>query len=702
MNWIRKVSVFEAALIAVILGVHIYAALSDAFNFPNSWFIRDDAYYYFKVAQNITEGHGVTFDGINLTNGFHPLWMLVCIPVFALARFDLILPLRVLLLVMAVLDAATAVLIYRMTKRTLSQPAAMLAAAFWAFNSYIHYTVYEFGLETPLAAFFIILLLNELSKFEKEWRTGPVPGKRLASLAIIATLTMFSRLDLVFFAAIVGIWILFRGHPIRFLLPLDLVAIFVAMVSAFALRTGFPKYYDYMGAIIVSIILALVLKIAALYFLGAYQHPRSMSGGQILVGTALAALLSGVILFVVLLLLDALNIIPSFPRAALLIDLGLSFILLPAIRLAAIWFGHQSIHRKEREGHQETVRSSFALQMRDLKVNIGRWFSEGKVYFGILGGSLLAYMLFNKAVFGTSSPVSGQIKHWWGSMGTTVYESAPTKWKEFFGIGLNNEFDTLRPGSLTLQQISTHLRPLIPGSNMGDERYYFVLTLFCIFALIVTIIARKSTLRFVSNSALLPLISGGTIQTLYYTTTGYAGSKEWYWISQMILVVLLSVVLLELIIHRLHKYALVRAMITFAAVWICLFSGWRFASGMPQKMPYNRFPPDRPFMEVLPAIEEMTPPGSIIGMTGGGNVGYFIHDRTIVNMDGLINSYEYFQALQKGQAAIYLKQRGMDIVFANPALLSLPPYYGQFAPYLWSYGSYGGKDFLYLLDKPKY
>src|SRR5512147_37322 len=133
MNWIKKVSVFEAALVAFILCVHIYAAFSDAFNFPNSWFIRDDAYYYFKVAQNITEGHGITFDGINLTNGFHPLWMLVCIPVFALARYDLILPLRVLLLVMAILDAATAVLIYRLGKRTLSQPTAMLGAAFWAF-----------------------------------------------------------------------------------------------------------------------------------------------------------------------------------------------------------------------------------------------------------------------------------------------------------------------------------------------------------------------------------------------------------------------------------------------------------------------------------------------------------------------------------------------------------------------------------------
>jgi hypothetical protein len=35
----------------------------------------DDSFYYLKTAMNIAEGHGATFDQINPTNGFHPLWM---------------------------------------------------------------------------------------------------------------------------------------------------------------------------------------------------------------------------------------------------------------------------------------------------------------------------------------------------------------------------------------------------------------------------------------------------------------------------------------------------------------------------------------------------------------------------------------------------------------------------------------------------
>ena len=44
----------------------------------------DDAFYYFGIARNVAHGHGSTFDGINLTNGYHPLWMLLSTPVYGL------------------------------------------------------------------------------------------------------------------------------------------------------------------------------------------------------------------------------------------------------------------------------------------------------------------------------------------------------------------------------------------------------------------------------------------------------------------------------------------------------------------------------------------------------------------------------------------------------------------------------------------
>jgi len=104
-------------------------------------------------------GPGVSFDGLNPTNGFHPLWLALCIPVFALARFDLILPLRILLIASAGLHASTVVLLFRLLRSALSTPVAVMAAAYWAFDPRLHYTFYEFGLESALALFALVSFL---------------------------------------------------------------------------------------------------------------------------------------------------------------------------------------------------------------------------------------------------------------------------------------------------------------------------------------------------------------------------------------------------------------------------------------------------------------------------------------------------------------------------------------------------------------
>jgi len=42
-------------------------------------FYEDDSFYYLRIAQQIAAGHHSTFDGTHLTNGYHPLWMLVLV-----------------------------------------------------------------------------------------------------------------------------------------------------------------------------------------------------------------------------------------------------------------------------------------------------------------------------------------------------------------------------------------------------------------------------------------------------------------------------------------------------------------------------------------------------------------------------------------------------------------------------------------------
>jgi hypothetical protein len=57
--------------------------------------------------------------------------------------------------------------------------------------------------------------------------------------------------------------------------------------------------------------------------------------------------------------------------------------------------------------------------------------------------------------------------------------------------------------------------------------------------------------------------------------------------------------------------------------------------------------------------------------------------------------------LQDKTAPEFLRQHGVWIILANIQLLDLPPYYGQFRPYLAKFGVFGGKSLVYLLDYPK-
>ena len=114
-------------------------------------------------------------------------------------------------------------------------------------------------------------------------------------------------------------------------------------------------------------------------------------------------------------------------------------------------------------------------------------------------------------------------------------------------------------------------------------------------------------------------------------------------------------------------------------------------------MTYGEWKPTDPNNDIAAFLEAHTEPGSVIGMTGGGNAGYFIHDRTVINLDGLINSYTYYQLLKEKKAGPFLANEGLNYILANSDLLNQLPYKGQFAPYISLMDvRYGGKDLVHF------
>jgi hypothetical protein len=691
----RLSRLFEITLVAIVMAIYLYAALAAPHNFVTKWFIRDDAFYYFKVAQNITEGRGSTLDGINPTNGYHPLWMLICIPIFSLARFDLILPLRVLVLVSGAISAATGVLLFRLVKRTLSAPAAVFAASYWVFDRAIHTDVTQFGLETGLTALTMTAFLLAMANLKTpslrapKGRSNLPPDAGIASsltpfaprndggiitLSLLAVAMTFSRLDTIFLAALAGAWILLRGTPIRTRLMLDVGLIVSAAFLSVVLRTGLPEYFTYTRSAVIFAALGLIFQIPIFYFLGLYNALNLQIKNYVFRFIAASLLGSGIVSGVMIGLLNG-GQLPGLPRSALPLYAGFVFAGAGIVRLVA-------------RTHPAKV-----------QLNWRQWFGEGVRFYGILGGALAAYMLFNKLVFGTFMPVSGQIKGWWGSLQGSTYGNPISTLSGFLGLERAEGLNSWGPVVYLLQAVKDRL----------DGNLWLALGLMLAAALAILATQPKRAARAAVALGLPLLLTGSLAQLFYYNGQGYAGTKDWYWVTQMLLFTLLGALLFDLLLRPLRRLRFPSPVIGRGArgeglgrvvAWaltaaLCIgYYAIPFANTITHRMPWRDEHAGQPFMDVLPFLETNTEEGALIGMTGGGNIGYFIKGRTIVNMDGLINSYGYSQSLRAGRGDEYMAGIGLDYIFSNPDILQNPPYNGQFDEWSENVAEFGKKDLL--------
>ncbi len=678
----KRLPLFEIILIIVVMSISLYAALSDGQNLSVRWFVRDDAYYYFKVAQNISEGHGSTFDGINKTNGYHPLWMLICIPLFALARFDLILPLRILLILMSGLSVGTAILLYRLIGKVFMPAIGAIAAVYWVFDPHINSAVYKQGLETGIAAFFVVLLVYKLYEFEVSWRKKASTDRQIIELAILAVLAMLSRLDLVFLAGIVGIWVILRGSLLRYYLPLDIAAVTVFTLVAFLARNPLLDYYDHADLAVALVGMALLVKIPAAFLFGLYERSILSQPRELAKRLLLFALTSSILVGALMLGSLRLGILQgSFSRLILIIDLGLTLLV----------FGINRFMFTALRAQMDAAPSP-GTPLVFLQQNWRRWLAEGLRYYGIVLGSLGTYMLWNKLAFGTTSPVSGQIKRWWASLPGRVYGGTVDNILSFFGISYRGDSNAWNPVSPI---IGSWAESFQLWGLIDMWRYFLILLVFAILFYLIFFIHRNNARTALTQLGVLPLFASAWLQVLYYHAMGYSAYKDWYWITQLVVVVLTLSFILGMLLIPLRKIPQVPAVAWVIAGVIGISLGTSYWKEIRSSMPYNYWSADDPYMEIVPILEANTEPGSIIGLTGGGNPGYFIHDRTVVNMDGLINSYSYFEALQQHEAGAMLYEQGLDYVLANPTILGQQPYKGQFNAYMLPMDIYyGGKQLM--------
>lgn len=639
----------------------VYVACSSA-NDLMGWYDIDDAFYYFKVAQNALAGQGFTFDGINLSNGFHPLWMVICLGVFGLSRLNLLLPLRVLAVVSGLLNAGSAILLFHLLKRAVRPIFAITGALTWALVPSIYNITTMHGMESAISTFFILLLLNAGGDYFDLVKVGKAKPRHLAVLGIIGGLTILSRLDNVFLVAIMGIFAVLRINRLPRLVNQDLILIFCASAASFFLMPEF--YAQTLGSFSIypMLVLGLVIKPFCFTLAGFYDESRQAGGKfsflRLICGVALAVFAFTVVGFG----LHNAHLIRYFSGRLTVLDCGLTALLIIASRIS---------FKQPAQTTAKGIRADFKFEWK-------RIFQGGLAYGSPVALLVGAYLFVNRFIFGTFTPVSGQIKQWWGTLSNTVYSGNPSM-LSIFGLDIEGG---ITPWTLLISRLGEISGWITLKFKLVGELYAVVVFLLvtALYLLLMAwgIHAGKVLKDNPLCMGVLVLLFACLFQIAYYASSGYTGSRSWYWVSEMILLVIIGTLFLEGSFRWLEnrKVPAVFSQVIGGVLITCfMVLHGRFLYRVAPL--HNSTESQISYLSDIAELQNLIPEGSMIGMTGGGTTAYFLPSRTIVNLDGLINCSEYFSALKDGTAGEFLDSIPLDYVYGTPYTLFVSDPYAQ-------------------------
>jgi 4-amino-4-deoxy-L-arabinose transferase-like glycosyltransferase len=166
--------------------------------------LADDTFLYLRIAGHVLAGQGPTFDGHIATNGYHPLWLGVSMAAVKLAG-GVVPGARVLTILLALIGAGNALLVWRLAARWFGPWAGAWAAGFWSLNPYVLFTELM-GVEAPLM---ILLELTTILLYLPLRDGAANRPRRWALVGALLGLTLLARTDAVLLALPLGFDLVF-------------------------------------------------------------------------------------------------------------------------------------------------------------------------------------------------------------------------------------------------------------------------------------------------------------------------------------------------------------------------------------------------------------------------------------------------------------------------------------------------------------
>ena len=154
---------------------------------------EDDFFYYALVAKHIVLTHRSTFDGVHLTNGYHPLWMVVvsaCYAIFPRMAFFVAIQgvalVAIIVFYFGVLRCVRAFAVPERLERLLALVLSLHALL-----------LFRYGMEVTLALPFGVWTLAYVLAPEFRWSS-----RQTFTYGLLASLTTLSRLDSILLMAL--------------------------------------------------------------------------------------------------------------------------------------------------------------------------------------------------------------------------------------------------------------------------------------------------------------------------------------------------------------------------------------------------------------------------------------------------------------------------------------------------------------------
>ena len=261
------------------------------------------------------------------------------------------------------------------------------------------------------------------------------------------------------------------------------------------------------------------------------------------------------------------------------------------------------------------------------------------------------YFIWNLVSFGSLLPVSGEVK--------SLYHRQELG-ADYLQIGhVTKTFSVYLPrAALSIaDQFAT------PFNRICNKRFAPQALWFCFLSLGSVFLMRRGTLVMLSLFGILHLF-------VMAASIGRFSVSVWYY-APLILLVLIGAAIGISSLHRLflRSYFPMTILLICCMTWFAMWTGWNSLDPVPEKWDlYQRR------YRLAKWLNRHLPSDAIIGSWNSGHLAFF-SERTVVNLDGLVNDSNYLRSLEKRRPVMeYIEKENIDyIVDYDTVDLSMHP-----------------------------